>query len=328
MSSGKPIPRVGFGTATGTLGMAEGYDGVKEAVLRAIAAGYRHFDTSAVYNAEAALGDAVAEAVRAGTIASRDELYVTSKLWLADAHPGLVLPALQKTLQKLKMDYVDLYLIHFPLSMRPLPIGAPLVVKDELVALDMEGVWKDMEECHRRGLAKAIGVSNFSSKKLERLLSFATIPPAANQVEVHPYCRQNKLREYCRAKGIQLCAYSVLGGKGTPWANDSVMNSPVLKDISKERGKTVAQVCIRWVYEQGDVVIVKSFNERRMQENLEIFDWELTDLDRHKISELPESRGNCDFLVHESGPYKTVDEFWDGEITAGQRNQIAVGTNN
>nr|CAB3499958.1 unnamed protein product [Digitaria exilis] len=277
MSSGKPMPRVGFGTATGTLGMAEGYAGVKEAVLRAIAAGYRHFDTSAV---------------------------------------------------TLKMDYVDLYLIHFPLSMRPLPIGAPLVVKDELVALDMEGVWKDMEECHRRGLAKAIGVSNFSSKKLERLLSFATIPPAANQVEVHPYCRQNKLREFCRAKGIQLCAYSVLGGKGTPWANDSVMNSPVLNDISKERGKTVAQVCIRWVYEQGDVVIVKSFNERRMQENLEIFDWELTDLDRHKISELPESRGNCDFLVHESGPYKTVDEFWDGEITAGQRNQIAVGTNN
>ncbi|OEL15082.1 putative NAD(P)H-dependent oxidoreductase 1 [Dichanthelium oligosanthes] len=322
------MPRIGFGTATATLGQAEGHAGVTEAVLRAIDAGYRHFDTAAAYNTETAVGDAVAQAVRAGTVASRDEIYVTSKLWIADAHPGRVLPALQRTLQNLQMEYVDLYLIHFPLSMRPLPKGAPLMVKEELVAMDMEGVWKEMEECQTRGLAKAIGVSNFSCKKLEHLLSFARIPPAANQVEVHPYCRQNKLREFCKAKGIQLCAYSPLGGKGTPWANDSVMDSPILKQISKERGKTIAQVCISWVYKQGDVVIIKSFNERRMQENLDIFDWELSDNDRHKISDLPESRGNCDFMVHESGPYRTVDEFWDGEITAGQRNQVAVGTNN
>ncbi|CAN6288570.1 unnamed protein product [Urochloa humidicola] len=328
LSSGKPMPRLGFGTATATLGQVEGHAGVKEAVLRAIDAGYRHFDTAAVYNTEAAVGDAVAEAVRAGTVASRDELYVTSKLWIADAHPGRVLPALQKTLQSLQMEYVDLYLIHFPLSMRPLPEGAPLVVKEELVALDMKGVWEEMEECHRRGLAKAIGVSNFTCKKLEHLLSFARIPPAANQVEVHPYCRQNKLREFCRANGIQLCAYSPLGGKGTPWANDCVMNSPILKQISQDRDKTVAQVCISWVYEQGDVVITKSFNERRMHENLDIFDWELSDDDCNKINDLPESRGNCDFMVHESGPYKTVDEFWDGEITAGQRNQRVVSINN
>jgi len=99
LSSGKPMPRVGFGTATATLGQAEGHAVVTEAVLRAIDAGYRHFDTAAVYNTEAALGDAIAEAIRAGTIASRDEVYVTSKLWIADAHPGRVLPALQKTLE-------------------------------------------------------------------------------------------------------------------------------------------------------------------------------------------------------------------------------------
>lgn len=327
MSSGKPMPRVGFGTATATLGQAEGQAGVKEAVLRALEAGYRHFDTAPAYNAEAALGDAVAQAVRAGIVASRDEVYITSKLWIADAHPGRVLPALHRTLQNLQMEYLDLYLIHFPLSMRPLPEGAPLVVKGELVAMDMEGVWREMEECQRRGLARAIGVSNFSCKKLQDLLSFARIPPAANQVEVHPYCRQNKLREFCRANGIQLCAYSPLGGKGTAWANEFVMDSPVLTQIAQGRGKTVAQVCIRWVYEQGDVVIVKSFNERRMRENLDIFGWELSDDDHHKISSLPESRGNCDFLVHESGPYKTVDELWDGEITAGPRNQTVVGTN-
>ncbi|KAL6905443.1 hypothetical protein ACP4OV_003044 [Aristida adscensionis] len=242
LSSGKAMPRVGFGTATATLGQAESRAAVAEAVLRALDAGYRHFDTAAVYGTEAAVRDAAAEAVRAGAIASRDELFVTSKLWATDAHPGRVIPALHKTLQ----------------------------------------------------------------------------------VEVHPYCRQKKVREFCRAKGIQLCGYSPLGGKGTAWGNDLVMDSPVLKQIAQDRGRTIAQVCIRWVYEQGDCVIVKSFNEKRMRENLDIFDWELTDDDRRKIDELPESRGNYDMFVHESGPYKTADELWDGEIATGKSKESAL----
>ncbi|CAL4941007.1 unnamed protein product [Urochloa decumbens] len=279
--------------------------------------GYRHFDTAAVYNAEAALGDAVAQAVRAGAIACRDEVYVTSKLWITNAHPSRVLPALKKTLQNLGMEYVDLYLIHHPVSLRPPEAegrGA-VVVKKDLVGMDMEGVWKEMEECQRRGLARAIGVSNFACKKLEHLLSFGKIPPTGNQVEVHPYCRQNKLREFCKVRGIQLCGYSPLGATGTAWANNNVMDSPVLKQIAQDRGKTVAQ---------GDCVITKSFNESRMRENLDIFDWELTDDDRRKISDLPESRGNYNFFVHESGPFKTVEDFWDGEMVAGQSHQTPL----
>ncbi|CAN6294041.1 unnamed protein product [Urochloa humidicola] len=319
LSCGKPMPRVGLGTASFPHG--EDGDHVREGVLRAIDAGYRHFDTAAVYATEHAVGAAAAEALRAGKIASRDDLYVTSKLWITDAHPGRVLPALRKTLGNLQMEYVDLYLIHFPVSMKP-PEGegaGEILVKEDLMAMDMKGVWEEMEECHRQGLAKAIGVSNFACKKLEYLLSFAQISPAVNQVEVHPYCRQNKLRAFCREKRIQLCAYSPLGGKGAPWANNSVMESPVLKQIAQDMGKTIAQVCIRWV-----CVIPKSFNDMRMRENLDIFDWELTDDARHKISSLPEFRGTYDFFVHESGPYKTAEEFWDDEIAAGQSSQTTA----
>ncbi|KAJ1296022.1 hypothetical protein BS78_01G266800 [Paspalum vaginatum] len=329
LSSGKPMPRLALGTASFPLGETGRRPAVREAVLRALDAGYRHLDTAAVYGTERAIGDAVAEAVRAGALASRDELYITSKLWIADAHPGHVLPALRKTPQNLQMEYVDLYLIHFPVSMRlpdPEVEGEvpQVLVKGNLEAMDIRGVWAEMEECQRQGLAKAIGVSNFTCKKLDHLLSFARIIPAANQVEVHPYCRQHKLRAFCREKGIQVCAYSPLGAKGAPWANNSVMDCPLLKQIAHERGKTIAQVCIRWVYEQGDCVIVKSFNEMRMRENLDIFDWQLTEEDCLKINTLPESRGTYDFFVHESGPYKTPEEFWDGEIVAGQSNLKAV----
>ncbi|CAL4915953.1 unnamed protein product [Urochloa decumbens] len=325
LSSGKVMPRVGLGTASFPLGeTGDRRPHVRDAVLRAIDAGYRHLDSAAVYGTERAIGDAAAEALRAGTLASRDELFVASKLWIADAHPGSVLPALRKTLQNLQMEYVDLYLIHFPVSMKVTEAGGwSMLVKENLVAMDMKGVWEEMEECHRQGLAKAIGVSNFTCKKLERLLSFAEIIPAVNQVEVHPYCRQNKLRAFCREKGIQLCAYSPLGGKGTPWANNSVTESPVLKQIAKDMGKTVAQVCIRWVYEQGDCVIPKSFNEKRMRENLDIFNWELTEDARYQIRSLPEFRGSYDFFVHDSGPFKTAEEFWDGEIVVGQSSQSA-----
>jgi diketogulonate reductase-like aldo/keto reductase len=148
--------------------------------------------------------------------------------------------------RNLQMEYVDLYLIHHPVSMEPPDEaqreGPVVVVKKGLVALDMKGVWEEMEECHRRGLARAIGVSNFSCKKLEYLLSFAKIPTAVNQVEVNPCCRQEKLRQFCRSKGIQLCGYAAMGANGTAWANNSVMESPVLKQIAQDRSKTVAQV--------------------------------------------------------------------------------------
>lgn len=247
-------------------------------------------------------------------VASREDLFVTSKVWCADAHRDRVLPALRRTLSNLQMEYVDLYMVHWPVTMKAGRFTAPFTPED-FEPFDMRAVWEAMEECHRLGLAKAIGVCNFSCKKLETLLSFATIPPVVNQVEINPVWQQRKLREFCRAKGIQLCAYSPLGAKGTHWGSDSVMDSGVLHEIAKSKGKTVAQVCLRWVYEQGDCLIVKSFDEGRMKENLDIVDWELSEEERQRISKIPQRKINQGRrYVSEHGPYKSFEELWDGEI--------------
>ncbi|KAF0913426.1 hypothetical protein E2562_022211 [Oryza meyeriana var. granulata] len=309
-AAGFAMPRVGMGTAV----QGPKPEPIRRAVLKAIEVGYRHFDTAAHYETEAPIGEAAAEAVRTGAIASRGDLFITSKLWCSDAHRDRVLPALRQTLRNLQMEYVDLYLVHWPVSLKPDRYKAPFTA-DDFEPFDMQAVWEAMEECHRLGLAKAIGVCNFSCKKLQALLSFATIPPAVIQVEVNPVWQQRKLRGLCREKGIQICAYSPLGASGTHWGSDSVMGSAVLRDIAQSKGNTVAQVCLRWVYEQGDCLIVKSFDEARMRENLDIVGWELTEEERRRIAGIPQRKINRALrFVSEHGPYKSLDELWDGEI--------------
>ncbi|CAL9208728.1 deoxymugineic acid synthase 1-like [Musa acuminata AAA Group] len=312
LSSGaKPMPLIGLGTAVYPFAASET---MRAAILRAIELGYRHFDTAAIYRSEEPLGEAIAEAVRSGAIESRDELFITSKLWCSDAHGHLVLPALQRTLRNLQLDYLDLYLIHWPVSTKPGKYEVPMP-KEDLLPIDLSSVWKAMEQCQRFGLTRSIGVSNFSTEKLETLLSIANIPPAVNQVEVNPLWQQQKLRELCVAKGIQVCAYSPLGAKGTMWGQDWVMNCDVIKDIAAAKGKTLAQICLRWVHEQGDCVLAKSFNEKRMLENLDILDWELNEEEKRKISEIPQRKGCLGLeFVSDDGPYKSAEELWDGEI--------------
>ncbi|KAG6501152.1 deoxymugineic acid synthase 1-B-like [Zingiber officinale] len=312
LSSGsKTMPRIAMGTAAFPL---PPFDTTRDAILHAIKIGYRHFDTASLYSSEGPLGEAVAEALRLGLIVSRDELFITSKLWIRDAQSHLVLPALRKSLRSLQLEYLDLYLIHFPICAKPEDTPTS-ISKDELMPIDISSVWAAMEECQRMGLTKYIGVSNFSIKKIEKLLSTATIPPVANQVEVNPLFQQKKLREFCIAKGIQLCAYSPLGARGTEWGQDWVMECEILQQIAKAKGKTLPQICLRWVYEQGDCVIVKSFNKKRLTENLDILDWELNEEERASISSIPQRRGNqALYFISENGPYKSLEEFWDDEI--------------
>ncbi|KAM5574875.1 D-galacturonate reductase-like [Rosa sericea] len=263
----------------------------KAAILEAIKVGYRHFDTAFAYgNSEQHLGEAIADALRLGLIESRDELFITTKLWASFAERDLVLPAINTSLRNLQMEYVDMYIIHWPFKLGREMTGMPLD-EDQVQPLDIKSVWEGMEECKKLGLARGIGVSNFTSKMLEELLSIAKIPPAVNHVEMSPAWQVKKLREFCKAKGIHVTAYSPLGASGTSWGDDRVLGSQVLQQIAKAKGKTTAQISLRWVYEQGVSMVAKSYNKERMRQNLDIFDWSLTEEELQKMSRLPQIKG-------------------------------------
>ncbi|KAF8407549.1 hypothetical protein HHK36_006683 [Tetracentron sinense] len=274
LSSGWKMPTVALGTTTVPLPPPQV---LISAYLNAIEIGYRHFDTAAVYQTEEPLGHAVAEALRRGLIGKREDLFITSKLW------------------KLGLEYVDLYLVHWPARLKKGEMVFPFN-KEDLLPFDMRGTWEAMEECCRLGLAKSIGVSNFACKKLSQLLAHATIPPAVNQVELNAACQQRKLIDFCKQNGIHLCAWSPLGASGTWWGSNAV--------------------ALRWIYEQGVSAVVKSFNKRRMKENLQIFGWELSGEELNEISQIPQHRGFHvdEHFVSAKGPYKSLDELWDGEI--------------
>ncbi|CAM0904460.1 unnamed protein product [Alopecurus aequalis] len=284
-SGGRPLPAVGFGTASFPF-VAED---VKKAVLAALELGYRNIDTASLYGSEKLAGEAVAEAARCGVIASRGEVFVTTKVWCTQCHPDLVLPSLKESLQELQMEYVDLYLVHWPMSVKPSKPYFPMK-REDIVPMDLEGVWAAMEECHRLGFAKMIGVSNFTTKKLQELLAIAKIPPAVNQVELNPIWQQQKLIEFCKEKGIHVSAYSPLGGQSRTSKINAVLQSEVLKEIAEARGKSIAQISLRWIYEQGASMVAKSMKKERLKENIEIFDWELTDEDRFKIAQIPQQK--------------------------------------
>ncbi|RZC81634.1 hypothetical protein C5167_044212 [Papaver somniferum] len=309
LSSGKGIPVLGMGTFET---VSKGGERERLAFLKAIEVGYRHFDTAACYQTEECLGEAIGEALQLGLIKSRDELFITSKLWCTDAHPDRVLLALQSSLRNLKLEYLDLYLIHFPVSLKPGNEVTMDAAGGKIFLMDYKSVWAAMEECQNLGFTKSIGVSNFSCKKLQELLAIANIPPVVNQVEMSPVFHQTNLREYCKANNILVTAYSILGGKGTAWGSNSVLGSEVLNQIAIARGKSIAQVSMRWVYEQGAILVVKSFSEKNMRENLNIFDWELTKEDLERIGEIPQRRLIIqEFMISSNGPFKSLEEFWD-----------------
>ncbi|EFJ36605.1 hypothetical protein SELMODRAFT_78332 [Selaginella moellendorffii] len=308
LNTGASIPSLGFGSGT-PISVEE----MKAAVVCAIKLGYRHFDTAGLYGTEAGIGEGLAQAFATGLV-SREDIFLTTKLKHEDHGSQDVLPALQKSLSALKMNYVDLFLIHAPLRTTR---GAPFPPKEEdFLPVDIPATWEAMEECFRKGLAKAIGVSNFSTKKLHDLLQHAKITPAVDQVEVHPLWQQEQLRDLCKRNCVQVIAWSPLGGLGKPWGSKSVIEHPVIQEIALKHHKSPAQVIIRWLTESNVAPVVKSYNSQRLLENINSFDFSLADEDHKRIESIAQERlGMWDALCNfTTSPYKSPFELWDGEI--------------
>ncbi|XP_057950907.1 NADPH-dependent aldo-keto reductase, chloroplastic [Malania oleifera] len=309
LKCGITVPVVGLGTYS----FENDRETTELAVHMALQMGYRHFDTAKIYGSEAALGGALTRAIEDGMV-EREDVFVTSKLWGSDHHDPV--SALNQTLQSLGMEYVDMYLVHWPVKLKPGTYKA-VPAEDEFEAVvDLETTWAGMERCLDMGLCRCIGVSNFSSRKLLRLLDFASVPPAVNQVEMHPMWRQSKLREFCREHNIHVSAYSPLGGPGNSWGTTAVLNNPIIQSIALKHNATPAQVALGWGLSKGSSVIVKSFNRDRLKENMGAHDLRLDDQDLLEIEKLEERkvmRGEV-YVNETSSPYKTLRDLWDGEI--------------
>uniref|UniRef100_A0A8C6QHP3 Aldo-keto reductase family 1 member C15 n=1 Tax=Nannospalax galili TaxID=1026970 RepID=A0A8C6QHP3_NANGA len=290
LSDGNFMPILGFGTfASEEVPKSK----VAEATKVAIDVGFRHIDSAYFYQNEEEVGQALREKIADGTV-KREDLFYTTKVWGTFLRPELVRQSLERSLKKLKLDYVDLCIIHVPMAMKP---GEELLPKDangKVISdtVDICDTWEALEKCKDAGLTKSIGVSNFNHKQLKLILNKPGLKykPTCNQVECHPYLNQSKLLEFCKSKDIVLVAYSALGSHRHPdWvSSDSphLLEDPLLKTIAKKHNRTVGQVALRYQLQRGVVVLAKSFNEKRIKENFQAFDFELTPEDMKAIDGL------------------------------------------
>jgi D-xylose reductase len=296
-NSHKKMPKVGFGL------WKIPQDICADAVYNAIKAGYRHLDSACDYGNEVQVGEGIKRAIDDG-LCTREDLWVTSKLWNTYHAKAHVKPALEKTLTDLQLDYLDLYLIHFPIAQPfvdfqdrypPEWITDTAVGKMELAPVPLFETWQAMEALYEQGLVKQIGVCNYNTGLLHDLMSYARVKPSVLQVESHPYLTQERLMRLASQYDLQVTAFSPLGALSylemdMAGAAESVLEQAVVKQAAQRLGKTAAQVVLRWGIQRGNAIIPKTSRPERLKENLDIFDFELTSQEMEGISALNSNR--------------------------------------
>jgi organophosphate reductase len=261
LNNGVKMPVLGFGVYQIPPSDTE------RAVSEALEVGYRHIDTAAVYKNEEAVGKAIA-----ASGIPRDDLFVTTKVWISDAGEDAARAAFERSAEKLGLDVVDLYLIHQPFG-------------------DVYGSWRALERLNEEGRVRAIGVSNFHNDRLADLIAFNRVVPAVNQVETHPFLQRFADQEFMAGEGVQIESWA-------PFAEgrNNLFTNPTLSSIARAHDKSVAQVVLRWLIQRGVVVIPKSVRRDRMEENFDVFDFELADSDMAVITTL--EKGEPLFIDH------------------------------
>uniref|UniRef100_A0A8C6QVG2 Aldo-keto reductase family 1, member C21 n=3 Tax=Nannospalax galili TaxID=1026970 RepID=A0A8C6QVG2_NANGA len=314
LNDGHFIPVLGFGTA---IPSEVPYSKAKEMTEIAIDAGFRHFDSAPVYGTEAHVGEAIRTKIADGTV-RREDIFYTSKLWCTSHRPELVRPSLERSLKDLRLDYVDLYIIHFPVSVKPDEKNLPTEEHGKVIfdTVDLCETWEAMEKCKDAGLTKSIGVSNFNRRQLEMILNKPGLKykPVCNQVECHIYLNQRKLLDFCKSKDIVLVAYSALGShREKHWVDPNspvLLDDPVLASMAKKYKQTPALIALRYQLQRGVVVLAKSLNEKRIKENIQVFEFQLTSEDMKVLDGLDRNLRYLTFTIffgHPNFPFS--DEY-------------------